>query len=255
MHSAHTNQVSQKQQGPSASTLAPTLSAELQQQFSCMLSDCPYGLEQPAMYHQAAFTRMGHNTMGDLLANGYRRNGNYMYTMQCPHCALCVSIRLDPHRLQLNRNQRRVLQKNKDIVVQQAPLAMSEKSLNLLDKFLQIRFGNERSQAQSYYSHFFITTISTCFELRYWAGSDLVGIAIVDAAPDWLNAIYFYFDPDQGWRSPGTFNILNLAAFCRERKIPWLYLGYWIDGISEMDYKKAFRPHELLVAGRWQPGV
>ena len=130
---------------------------------------------------------------------------------------------------------------------------MSIRSLGLLDKFLRIRFNNMRSQAQSYYSHFFITTISTCFELRYWAGSDLVGVAIVDAAPGWLNAVYFYFDPDQSWRSPGTFNILNLASFCRKHRIPHLYLGYWIDGLSEMAYKKAFKPHQLLLDGTWRP--
>ena len=234
-------------------TFAPKLSTELQQQFGCASSLCPYGLNQHAVYHQAAFTRMDNKTMGDLLANGYRRNGNHMYTMHCPHCARCVSIRQDPLAFQPNRTQRRILRKNKDIVVQQAPLAMSIRSLGLLDKFLRIRFNNMRSQAQSYYSHFFITTISTCFELRYWAGSDLVGVAIVDAAPGWLNAVYFYFDPDQSWRSPGTFNILNLASFCRKHRIPHLYLGYWIDGLSEMAYKKAFKPHQLLLDGTWRP--
>ncbi len=232
---------------------APQLSDELQQHFGLVSSECPYGLDQLAVYHQAGFMHMDNRTMGDLLANGYRRNGNHMYTMQCPNCALCVSIRLNPREFRPNRNQRRVWRKNKDIVVQQAPLAMSQRSLFLLDKFLRIRFGNERKQqAHSYYSHFFITTISTCFELRYWAGSDLVGVAIIDTAPGWLNAVYFYFDPDQGWRSPGTFNILNLVAFCNKHRIPRLYLGYWIDGLSEMAYKKAFKPHELLLGGRWR---
>ena len=242
MHAADTHQT----------PFAPKLSVELQEHFGCVASECPYGLEQKAVYHQAAFTHMDNPTMGDLLANGYRRNGNHMYTMHCPNCALCVSIRLHPQHFQPNRNQRRVAQKNRDIKVQQAPLAMSGRSLHLLDKFLRVRFGNERNQAQSYYSHFFITTISTCFELRYWAGSDLVGVAIVDASPLWLNAVYFYFDPDQSWRSPGTFNILNLVSFCRKQRIPLLYLGYWIDGISEMAYKKAFKPHELLLEDRWR---
>lgn len=239
--------------GASLASCAPRLSTELQQQFGHVSSMCPYGLDQQAVYHQAAFTRMDSTTMGDLLANGYRRNGNHMYTMHCPDCALCVSIRLDPLTFAPNRNQRRVWRRNKDIVVQQAPLAMSLRNLRLLDKFLRLRFYNTSKQAQSYYSHFFISTISTCFELRYWAGSDLVGVAIVDAGPGWLNAVYFYFDPDQSWRSPGTFNILNLVSFCRKHCIPHLYLGYWIDGLSEMAYKKAFKPHELLLDGVWQP--
>lgn len=237
----------------SATACPPRLGAETLRHFSRMHSSCPYGLEQPAVYQQALFMRMDSDTMGALLANGYRRNGNQLYTMRCPHCALCVPIRLDPSRFQPNRNQRRIWRRNRDITVQQAPLTMSARNLALLEKFLHIRFGKgSLQQALDYYSQFFLTTISACFELRYWAGNDLVGVAIVDAAPDWLNAVYFYFDPEQGRRSPGTFNILNLLAFCHRHHIPHLYLGYWIEGVSEMDYKKAFKPHELLLSGRWQ---
>ncbi len=232
---------------------APHMDAALLRRFNHMYSRCPYGLDQPALYHQALFMHMDSDTMGTLLANGYRRNGNQIYTMHCPRCALCVPIRLDPTQFRPNRNQIRIWRKNKEITVEQAPLAMSAQNLQLLDRFLRVRFGNGgQQQAINYYSQFFLTTISTCFELRYWAGNDLVGVAIVDAAPDWLNAVYFYFDPEQSWRSPGTFNILNLLSFCHKHRIPHLYLGYWIDGISEMDYKKAFRPHELLLSGRWQ---
>ena len=46
-------------------TFAPKLSTELQQQFGCASSLCPYGLNQHAVYHQAAFTRMDNKTMGD----------------------------------------------------------------------------------------------------------------------------------------------------------------------------------------------
>ena len=51
---------------------------------------------------------------------------------------------------------------------------------------------NGQEIIRSYYSHFFITTISNCFEIRYWKESDserqLVGVAIVDVALDWANA-------------------------------------------------------------------
>lgn len=235
-----------------AGTPVPPLDPGLVQRFGLIFSRCPYGFDQPAVYHQAGFMHLNSQTMGALLENGYRRNGNHMYTMHCPGCRGCVSIRLDPAQFRPNRNQKRVWRRNQDIVVQPGPLLMSREHLSLLDKFLRIRFHNQDSQAESYYSQFFLTTISPCFELRYWAGGVLVGVAIVDATPEWLNAVYFYFDPDQGWRSPGTFNILNLVRFCRQHGIPKLYLGYCIEGLLAMAYKKAFRPHELLLQGQWR---
>jgi arginine-tRNA-protein transferase len=35
--------------------------------------------------------------------------------------------------------------------------------------------------------------------------------------------------------------------------LPYLYLGYWIQGCRKMAYKQAYRPLEVLVEGRWRP--
>ena len=98
----------------------------------------------------------------------------------------------------------------------------------------------------------FSTSISRCFEVRYLIDRQLLGVAVVDASPGWLNAVYFYFDPDQGWRSPGTLNILTLNHICKSQQIEYLYLGYWIDGLAGMSYKNAFCPHELFQDGGWR---
>ncbi|WP_319586746.1 arginyltransferase [uncultured Desulfobulbus sp.] len=215
-------------------------------------AECPYGLAQRAVYHQGIFGRFDDESMGEFLARGYRRNGNCIYTMRCPGCALCVPIRLRPKQFHPNRNQRRVWKKNQDVAVEIAPLTMSRENLSLLQRFLSTRFPAGSSSAESYYSGFFITSISRCFEVRYRLGEQLLGVAIVDGAPSWMNAVYFFFDPDQGWRSPGTLNILTLNHICQRHKIELLYLGYWIDGHAGMSYKNAFRPHELLLDGVWR---
>ncbi len=213
---------------------------------------CPYGLDQKAVYHQGIFGWLDDAIMGKFLAQGYRRNGNSMYTMHCPECSLCVPIRLRPEKFRPNRNQRRVLKKNRDVTAGIAPLTMSRENLNLLESFLTTRFPESNNHAEGYYTGFFITTIARCFEIRYRVDDQLVGVAVVDASFGWLNAVYFYFDPQQSWRSLGTYNILYLNNFCKNQKIDYLYLGYWIKDLPGMDYKKRFRPHELFVDGEWQ---
>ncbi|MCI5143879.1 MAG: GNAT family N-acetyltransferase, partial [Candidatus Electrothrix sp. ATG1] len=91
-----------------------------------------------------------------------------------------------------------------------------------------------------------------CFEIRYRVADELLGVAIIDCSDDWLNAVYFYFDPDQGERSPGTLNILYLIEFCLRHEINYLYLGYWINKVKGMQYKTAFKPHELLIDDDWK---
>jgi arginine-tRNA-protein transferase len=228
---------------------------EFDQYFVDITTSCPYGLEQMSVYHQAVFGLLDNAAMADFLAHGYRRNGNCMYAMRCPACSSCVPIRLRPEKFLPNRNQKRVWKKNSDVTVGVAPLIMTKENLGLLDRFLCARFPDGKSTADGYYSGFFISSISHCFEIRYRIGDKLLGVAIVDGSDHFLNAVYFYFDPDQGWRSPGTLNILYLIDFCRNHRIEFLYLGYWIREIKAMRYKSAFKPHELYIDGRWQEVV
>ena len=215
-------------------------------------AECPYGLDKLAVYHQGAFGRLSDEDMGCFLAAGYRRNGNSLYNMRCPDCRLCVPIRLRPARFQPNRNQRRVWKKNQDVAVEIGPLTISQEKLSLLQHFLSTRFPQGRSNAESYYSGFFITSISRCFEVRYRLGDQLLGVAIVDGASSWLNAVYFYFDCRHTARSLGTLNILTLVQICRNHNFEHLYLGYWIDGLPGMSYKSSFYPHDLLLNGTWK---
>lgn len=226
--------------------------SSLEQYFVDISVGCPYGLEQMAVYHQAMFTSIGDETLGAFLAGGYRRNGNCIYSMRCPACKACVPIRLKAEEFRSNRNQRRVLKKNRDVTAGIAPLRMNRENLDLLDRYLRTRFPEGKSSAEEYYSGFFISAVSRCFEIRYRVGDKLVGVAVVDGAENWLNAVYFYFDPDEAYRSPGTLNILNLVHFCQRHKIEHLYLGYAIEQIQSMRYKTAFKPHELLLDGKWQ---
>jgi len=229
-----------------------TIGQDLEQYFVDISTGCPYGLEKKTVYHQAMFASLDNTSMGQFLDHGFRRNGNCMYSMRCPSCSSCVPIRIRPESFRPNRNQKRVWKKNRDVSVGVAPLTMSRENLALLSRFLHARFPDGKSTAESYYTGFFITSMTHCFEIRYRIGDELLGVAIVDGSEKWLNAVYFFFDPDQDWRSPGTLNILYLIDFCRNKNIDPLYLGYWIQEINTMSYKSVFKPHEIFVDGGWQ---
>jgi arginyl-tRNA--protein-N-Asp/Glu arginylyltransferase len=224
---------------------------ELHKYFADSSYACPYGLPYKAIYHQALFDTMPDFIMEAYLASGYRRNGNVIYTMHCKKCRGCVPIRVNPQEFKANRNQRRVWQKNRDIEVTIKPLSCSQENLLLLEKFLAGRFPARSSSALDYYSGFFINHITTTVEFSYRVGSRLIGVAIVDLSPAWLNVVFFYFDPAEAKRSPGTFNILYLVEFSRQKNIEFVYLGYWIKDVKAMRYKANFKPHHIFCDNQW----
>jgi arginine-tRNA-protein transferase len=45
--------------------------------------------------------------------------------------------------------------------------------------------------------------------------------------------------------------ILDHIAQARSMGLPYLYLGYWVEGSRKMDYKARFRPQERLMPQGW----
>lgn len=225
---------------------------QLENYFPETTAACPYGLPGPAVYRAAGVERIPAELMGVLLAAGFRRNGNTLYTMNCPDCQACRPIRLHPEQFQPNRSQRRTLKNNRDIVVELGPLAPTKEKLALLEKFFHHRYPARHNNAHDYYSGFFLSDAGFTLEATYRLAGELVGTAIIDLGAAWLSAVYFFFDPDQAGRSLGTFNILQLIELGRKHGLAELYLGYWIGEVRAMRYKAAFLPHQIFQEGQWQ---
>jgi arginyl-tRNA--protein-N-Asp/Glu arginylyltransferase len=63
--------------------------------------------------------------------------------------------------------------------------------------------------------------------------------------------VYSFYDPDLADRSLGTFMILDHIARAKRLGLPYLYLGYWVEGSKKMDYKARFTPQERLLPQGW----
>ncbi len=231
-----------------------SLEQRLSKYFYDITVNCPYNQPFLATFYQGVSGQLPDRAMELFLAAGYRRNGNYLYTMHCSKCRSCIPIRLHPKTFQANRNQRRVLNKNSDVDLEIGPLRPSAENLDLCEKFLQSRYPHKNNTAKSYYSGFFLNTITSTFEFRYRIQGRLIGTGIVDIGDNWMNAVYFFFDENEAKRSPGTYNILSMIAYCLEKKIDYLYLGYLIKNVPAMNYKQRFRPHYVLIDSQWKEG-
>lgn len=228
------------------------LYSRLENYFISISINCPYGLPHIATFHQATFAPLSERAMELFLSAGYRRNGNCLYDMRCATCSACLPIRLHPADFRPNRNQKRAVKKNSDLEVFLLPLRFEDEHIQLCERFLQSRYPKESNSARGYYRDFFLNNIVNSAQLEYRIQGRLVGTSIVDIGYNWVNAVYFFFDPDESSRSLGTFNIMNLIDICREWDIMYLYLGYLIKSVSAMKYKQAFCPHHLLLNKKWQ---
>ncbi|MCK5229469.1 MAG: arginyltransferase [Desulfobulbaceae bacterium] len=227
------------------------LLADISEYFVDIPAECPYGLGFTALYRQAFFTCLPDPIMESFLVAGFRRNGNSLYNMACPECKGCVSLRVDSVKFKPNRNQKRVLQRNQDVTVELGPVCITDEKIDLLNRFFSFRYSRAAGAAEEYYNGFFLNSCTRTCEIRYRTEDRLIGVAVVDLGSSWLNAVYFFFDPDEGGRSPGTFNILNIIDLCRRQGIGYVYLGYWIENVRAMSYKANFKPHDLLCDGQW----
>ena len=63
--------------------------------------------------------------------------------------------------------------------------------------------------------------------------------------------VYSFFEPSEVSRSLGTFMILDHIARARRQGLPYVYLGYWIEGSKKMDYKGRFLPQQRLAPSGW----
>lgn len=194
-----------------------------------------------------------------LTRRGFRRSQNIIYLPACEGCNACVPVRIVVNDFDLSKSRRRTLTRNADIIRRtRAPRATGEQ-FSVLRGYLDDRHGDGGMADMTvldYSSMVEETAVDTMiieYRLQDAETGDehLVAAALTDRLTDGLSMVYSFFEPDEVARGLGRFMILDHVALARELDLPYVYLGYWVEGSSKMDYKTNFQPLEKLTNGGW----
>lgn len=191
-----------------------------------------------------------------LSLNGFRRSGQLLYRPDCPGCTACQSVRLRLRDFHPNRNQRRILRRNRDLRLSVAqPQQAGHAGYDLFERYINIRHadGDMYPASPEQFADFLLSDFGTSyFLLAHW-GDQLLACMVFDVLLDGLSSVYCFYEPDEEKRSLGTFMILSLNQLAQGLSLPYNYLGYYVEGSRKMDYKANFGPLEAWQSHHWQP--
>jgi leucyl-tRNA---protein transferase len=221
---------------------------------------------------------VGALTRGEYLVRmleGWRRFGTMLFRPACAKCNRCQPVRVRADLFRPDRSQRRCRNENEGNV----RLLVGKPSVSRTKLALYDRYHAHQSDAKGWpqhpakdaasYADSFVHHPFPVEEWCYYLGERLVGVGYVDSLPSLegerppqasgqddpagLSAIYFFYDPGERQRGLGTWNVLCLVDAARQRGLPYVYLGYYIEGCASMAYKVRFAPNQLRCAdGVWR---
>ena len=220
---------------------------------------CPYLPDRTATLRAFATAGLDGDLYHRFMDAGFRRSGRMVYQPVCDGCRLCVPIRVPVGQFLPNKTQRRTVRRNADLTVTSGPPTFSDEKFAVYRRYVgqwHDRTGEDADDPAAFQSFLYHSPVDS-LEFTYRDdGGRLLAVGIADVCRQSFSSVYFYFDPGDADRSPGTFGALYEIDWCRQAGIPHYYLGYWVAGCRKMAYKANFRPCEMLAGtGQWGPAV
>ncbi len=227
-------------------------------------SPCPY---LPGRQERKVFTHLVGSKaaeLNDLLTHGgFRRSQSIAYRPACDQCHACVSVRIIANEFRPSRGFRKILARNADLIGQSRNATPTSEQYSVFRAYLdqRHRLGGMADMTVLDYammiedSH--VETRLIEYRRRPAEGlaaarpGELIAVALTDILGDGLSMVYSFFEPSEENRSLGTFMILDHIARARRMGLPYVYLGYWIEGSRKMSYKSRFLPQQRLAPTGW----
>lgn len=231
---------------------------------------CPY---LPGRLERKLFTHLTNDKqpamIDNLLKGGFRRSQNIAYTPYCEGCQACVSVRVLVDEFKPSKNMKRVIAANRDLHSNRHSSRPTAEQYSLFRDYIDVRHGEGGMADMSVLDYAqmvedsVVNTFITEFRPRLPLDKALSegdreitgplhGVALCDRLSDGISMVYSFYNVDLRERSLGTYIILEHIEYARSLGLPYVYLGYWINGAKKMRYKTRFGPQERLGTNGWE---
>lgn len=227
---------------------------------------CPY---LPGRLERKLFTHLTHEKphalIDNLLKGGFRRSQNIAYMPYCEGCHACVSVRVVVDEFEPTRSMRRVAERNSDLLTRRVTSVATTEQYGLFRDYIDNRHsdGGMADMTVLDYAMMVEDSVIKTFLTEYRQKPEnaldsnpeswpLIGVALCDRLSDGISMVYSFYEPLEESRSLGTHMILEHIEYTRSLGLPYLYLGYWIEGSRKMRYKARYQPQERLGPNGWE---
>ncbi len=223
--------------------------------------NCPY-LE--GKQERKIFTALQGNKAQEhhdiLSKQGFRRSQNVIYRPNCDACNACMSSRINVADFTISKSQKRILNKNQDLLRSVNSSWATEDQYHLFKKYLTSRHSDGGMADMDVFEFAAMieeTPVKTRMIEYHFATSEpkessLQATCLTDVVDDGLSMVYSFFDPKLSDRSLGTHIILDHIRIAQEMGLPYVYLGFWVQGSRKMDYKARFSGLEIFQDNVWK---
>ena len=222
---------------------------------------CPY---LPGRTERKVFTELKGShaeALNDALGRiGFRRSQTVAYRPSCLDCRACVSVRVVASEFRPSDSQKRAIKRNADLVTSECRPWATTEQFDLLQRYLARRHpgGGMAAMDEVDYADMVEHTNVSSYMIEYREPSSgvkpgrLIAACLTDRQGDGLSMIYSFYDPEHEARQGlGNYVILDHIRRAAEAGLPYVYLGYWVEGARAMQYKVRYRPIERLGQSGW----
>lgn len=203
--------------------------------------------------------------LNDVLTHGgFRRSQTIAYRPACEACRACVSVRVPIADFGWSKSFRRNLRDNADLLGEVVAATPTSEQYSTFRAYLDARHndGGMADMTVLDYAMMVEDTHVTTTLIEYRrrgvdsaitrrGDGSLVAVSLTDVLADGLSMVYSFYEPDQRERGLGTFMILDHIRRAQAMGLPYVYLGYWVQGSKKMAYKARFTPQERLGPRGW----
>ncbi len=219
--------------------------------FCSLDNECAYLSGKQSRFYYRYIPNATKEFASELIKRGWRRFGNSYFHPICEGCNECKNLRIDVFGFKPSRSQKRAIKKNRNtrVYIQEPTLTLEHVALyNKYHKFKAQRSGWNYSEMdiQTYYEEFVVGAHEFGKEVLYFVDDKLVAVDLIDILDDGISAIYFFYDPHYEKLSLGIYSLLVQIHLAKSLTLPWIYLGYWVDGCKSFAYKTNFKPYQIL---------